>query len=215
MIRLLICDDQVFVCEGLKAIISTAPDIEVVGMAYNGEEALQQVEAVHPDIVLMDLKMPEMNGIQATRKIKETHPEVHVLVLTTYDFDEWVFEAIRAGANGYLLKDTPREQLFAAIRGTLDGKSFIDPAVAPKLLDQLSGSLPSIPNPEITRLLSERELEVLRLLAQGLSNTEIARQLFLSEGTVKNYVSTIFTKLNVSDRTQATIVALRNGLARL
>jgi DNA-binding NarL/FixJ family response regulator len=215
MIRLLICDDQVFVCEGLRAILSTDPCIEVVGMAYDGEEALGQAESLRPQIVLMDLKMPGMNGVQATRQMRERFPEMRILVLTTYDFDEWVFEAIRAGANGYLLKDTPREQLFAAIHGTVEGKSYIDPSVAAKLLDQFSGVLPVPANPQVSHLLSERELDVLRLIAGGLTNAEIAQRLFLSEGTVKNYVSAIFAKLEVSDRTQATIFALRNGLAKL
>jgi DNA-binding NarL/FixJ family response regulator len=215
MIRLLICDDQTFVCEGLRAILSTTSKIEIVGMAYNGEEAVQQVEALHPDIILMDLKMPLMNGIQATRIIKERFPEIFILVLTTYDFDEWVFEAIRAGANGYLLKDTPREQMFAAIYGTLEGKGYIDPSIAPKLLNQMNGTAPGAVNVELTRLLSEREFEVLRLLAQGLTNLEIAKRLFLSEGTIKNYVSAIFSKINVADRTQATIFALRNRIAKL
>ncbi len=215
MLRLLICDDQAFVCEGLRAILSTSANIEVVGLANDGEEALRQVEELHPQLVLMDLKMPVMNGIQATRIIKERFPDVRVLVLTTYDFDEWVFEAIRAGANGYLLKDTPREQLFAAIFGTMEGKGYIDPSIAPKLLDQISGTAPAIPNVELTRMLSERELDVLRLLAQGLTNPEIAKRLFLSEGTIKNYVSAIFTKINAADRTQATIFALRNGIAKL
>jgi DNA-binding NarL/FixJ family response regulator len=215
MIRLLICDDQTFVCEGLRAILGTSGKIEVVGMAYNGEEAVQQVDALHPDIVLMDLKMPVMNGVQAIRVIKERFPEVYILVLTTYDFDEWVFEAIRAGANGYLLKDTPREQMFTAIYGTVEGKGYIDPSIAPRLLNQISGSAPAVTNVEQTRLLSERELDVLRLLAQGLNNQEIAKRLFLSEGTIKNYVSAIFTKINVPDRTQATIFALRNGIAKL
>ncbi|MCE1253666.1 MAG: response regulator transcription factor [Anaerolineae bacterium] len=215
MIRLLICDDQSFVCEGLRAILSTFTEIEVIGLAYDGEEALQKVEKLTPDIVLMDLKMPVMNGIQATRIIKQRFPDIRVLVLTTFDFDEWVFEAVRAGANGYLLKDTPREQLYAAIMGTVAGKGYIDPNVAPKLLDQFSGTQPVAPNLELTRLLSERELEVLKLLAEGKTNAEIAGQLFLSEGTIKNYVSAIFTKINVADRTQATIFALRNGLAHL
>ena len=215
MIRLLICDDQTFVCEGLRAILSTTAKIEVVGLAYNGEEAVQRVEALHPDIVLMDLKMPVLNGIQATRMIKERFPEIFVLVLTTYDFDEWVFEAIRAGANGYLLKDTPREQMFEAIYGTVEGKGYIDPSIAPKLLNQINGIPPTATNVELTRLLSERELDVLRLLAQGLTNLEIAKRLFLSEGTIKNYVSAIFAKINVPDRTQATIFALRNGIAKL
>jgi DNA-binding NarL/FixJ family response regulator len=215
MIRLLLCDDQVFVCEGLRAILSTSANIEVVGMAYDGEDVLRKVEDLNPDIVLMDLKMPVMNGIQATKLIKERFPQTYVLILTTYDFDEWVFEAIRAGANGYLLKDTPREQLFLAIQGTVEGKGYVDPAIMPKLLDQLSGVQPSAPNEKLTRSLTEREMEILRLIAQGLINSEIASQLFLSEGTVKNYVSSIFSKINVSDRTQATIFALRNGLAKL
>lgn len=215
MTRLVLCDDQVFVCEGLNAILGTAPDIEVVGMAYDGEEVLQLVEKLQPDLVLMDLKMPGLSGVQATRQIHQRFPHIKVLVLTTYDFDEWVLEAVRAGANGYLLKDTPREQLFAAIRGTMQGKSFIDPAVAPKLLNHLSSSPPASPKDEAAGLLSERELEVLQLVAQGLSNLEIAQQLYLSEGTVKNYVSAIFAKTNVTDRTQATLFALRNGLAKL
>jgi len=215
MTRVVLCDDQVFVCEGLNAILGTAPDIEVVGMAYDGEEALQLVERLQPDLVLMDLKMPGLSGVQATRQIHRRFPHIKVLVLTTYDFDEWVLEAVRAGANGYLLKDTPREQLFAAIRGTVQGKSFIDPAVAPKLLNHLSSSPPASPKDEAAGLLSERELEVLQLVAQGLSNLEIAQKLYLSEGTVKNYVSAIFTKTNVTDRTQATLFALRNGLAKL
>ena len=215
MTRVVLCDDQVFVCEGLNAILGTAPDIEVVGMAYDGEEALQLVERLQPDLVLMDLKMPGLSGVQATRQIHQRFPHIKVLVLTTYDFDEWVLEAVRAGANGYLLKDTPREQLFAAIRGTVQGKSFIDPAVAPKLLNHLSSSPPASPKDEAAGLLSERELEVLQLVAQGLSNLEIAQKLYLSEGTVKNYVSAIFTKTNVTDRTHDNLFALRNGLAKL
>jgi DNA-binding NarL/FixJ family response regulator len=215
MTRVVLCDDQVFVCEGLNAILGTAPDIEVVGMAYDGEEALQLVERLQPDLVLMDLKMPVLSGVQATRQIHQNFPQIKILVLTTYDFDEWVLEAVRAGANGYLLKDTPREQLFAAIRGTMQGKSFIDPAVAPKLLNHLSSSPPASPKDDAAGLLSERELEVLQLVAQGLSNLEIAQKLYLSEGTVKNYVSAIFAKINVTDRTQATLFALRNGLAKL
>jgi DNA-binding NarL/FixJ family response regulator len=136
---------------------------------------------------------------------------VHVLVLTTYDFDEWVFDAIRSGAAGYLLKDTPRQALVDAILGTAAGKSYIDPNVAGKLLDQVSRGA-AMPNPSLETLLSERELEVLRLLAQGLSNTDIAHRLYLSEGTVRNYVSAILTKLEVSDRTQAAVLALRSGL---
>jgi two-component system, NarL family, response regulator LiaR len=215
MIRLLICDDQVVVCEGLRAILSTVPEMNVIGVAYDGEEAVRLVEKLRPDIVLMDLKMPVMNGIQATREVRTRFPQIKVLVLTTYDFDDWVFDSIRSGASGYLLKDTPRDQLVAAIRGTVDGKSYIDPSVASKLLSKVGQMAPLSPDPALLNLFSERELDVLRLLANGLTNTEIATRLYLSEGTVRNYVSSIFTKLGVSERTQAAVVALRNGLAEL
>jgi DNA-binding NarL/FixJ family response regulator len=160
----------------------------------------------------MDLRMPEMNGIQATRALRERHPEVGVLVLTTYDADEWVFDAVRAGASGYLLKDTPREGLVAAIEGTAAGETHVDPAIAGKLFRQVARSPAPTAQP-LAAELSARELQVLRLLARGLNNADIARQLFLSEGTVRNYVSAILSKLDVSDRTQAAVLALRHGLA--
>ena len=215
MIRVLIVDDQMVVCEGLQAILSTAPDVEVLGSAANGEEAVEMVERLLPDVVLMDLKMPVMNGAQATREILSRFPAVKVLVLTTYDFDDWVFDAIRSGASGYLLKDTPRDQLIAAIRGTAAGKTYVDPAVAGKLLSAAGQARHPGPDPQLAAQFSERELDVLRLLAVGLTNTEIARRLFLSEGTVRNYVSAIFGKLGVSERTQAAVIALRGGLADL
>jgi len=211
MIRVLICDDQAVVCEGLKAILSTADTIEVVGVANNGEQAVDAVAKLHPDVVLMDLKMPVMTGVQATRLIHTQYPEVHVLVLTTYDFDEWVFDAIRNGAAGYLLKDTPRETLVSAIQGTAAGKTYIDPSVAGKLFNQIThGSAP--PDSSIVNTLSEREREILRCLAGGMSNSDIAQHLFLSEGTVRNYVSSVLTKLGVADRTQAAVLALRAGI---
>jgi NarL family two-component system response regulator LiaR len=214
MVRVLICDDQVVVCEGLKAILSTVHAIEVVGVAYDGEEAVKLVSQLHPDVALMDLKMPLMNGIQATRVICAQYPTTRVLVLTTYDFDEWVFDAIRAGAAGYLLKDTPRDSLVAAIMGTASGKTFVDPAVAGKLFTQVSrGSAP--PSIELASILSDREMDVLRHLARGLNNTDIAQKLFLSEGTVRNYVSSILNKLEVADRTQAAVLAMRAGLVNL
>jgi DNA-binding NarL/FixJ family response regulator len=214
MIRVLICDDQTIVSEGLRVILGADPEIEVVGMANDGAEAVERVSLLKPDVVLMDLKMPVMNGIQATRLIREQHPGVRVLVLTTYDADEWVFDAIRSGASGYLLKDTPREGLLAAVKGTAAGQTHVDPVVAGKLFTHVSqGSQP--PDPAIANALTERERDVLRLLARGLSNTDIAERLFLSEGTVRNYVSGIFAKLGVSDRTQAAVLALRYGLADL
>jgi len=210
-IRVLICDDQMVVRMGLRAILSTAPGIEVVGEARDGSEALALVETTSPDVVLMDLKMPVSNGVEATAAIRERHPGVGVLVLTTYDADEWVFDAIRAGASGYLLKDTPREGLVKAIEGTAAGETHVDPAVAGKLFRQVARG----PAPAATALaasLSPREREVLALLARGLNNADIARRLYLSEGTVRNYVSAILSKLDVSDRTQAAVLALRHGL---
>jgi DNA-binding NarL/FixJ family response regulator len=213
-IRLLICDDQDIVCEGLRAMFAPVPQIEVVGVAKNGIEALDLTGRFHPDLVLMDLKMPKMNGIQATKAIREKFPEVHVLVLTTYDADEWVINAIRNGAAGYLLKDTPQEELVKAIINTAQGWNPIDPQVAGKLLDRVAQQPPALyADQTIISQLSEREREVLQLLANGLGNAEIAKTLFLSEGTVKNYVSVIFSKLGVTDRTQAAILAIRAGLA--
>jgi DNA-binding NarL/FixJ family response regulator len=212
VIRVLICDDQAIVCEGLQAILSTAQDIEVVGTANDGAQAAEMVAEVQPDVVLMDLKMPVMNGVQATRLIQEKNPHVRVLVLTTYDADEWVFDAVRSGASGYLLKDTPREKLIEAIRDTATGKTPVDPNVAGKLFAQVAQGV-APPDTSIAEDLSEREREVLGLLARGMTNAEIAKRLDLSEGTVRNYVSAVLAKLDVPDRTQAAVLALRYGLA--
>lgn len=214
MTRVLICDDQEVVLEGLQTILRSAPEIEVVGTAQDGGEALEKIPQAQPNVVLMDLKMPGMNGIQATRQIRDRFPNVYVLVLTTYDADEWVFDAIRSGASGYLLKDTPRQELIAAVKGTASGKSHIDPHVAGKLLNHISHSAP-VPQSTITDKLNERELAVLKLLARGLSNADIAQRLYLSEGTIKNYVSSILSKLDVADRTQAAVIAMRYGLTDL
>jgi DNA-binding NarL/FixJ family response regulator len=209
--KVLICDDQAIVCEGLSRILNTDPELEVVGIAYNGEEALTLIPDSRPDLVLMDLKMPLMNGVIATRKIREKYPHIHVLVLTTYDDDEWIFDAIRGGAAGYLLKDTPPKELIIAIKGTIEGKSYIDPSIGAKVLTQVAAQKKPEPLPS-TFTLSDREFEVLNLVAQGLTNADIAQKLFLTEGTVRNYTSEIFKKLGVSDRTQAAIVAIRYGL---
>ena len=211
MIRVLICDDQDVVREGLSVILSTAPGIEVVGMAEDGARAVELTEKHRPDIILMDLNMPGVNGIQATRMIRERFPSARILALTTYDADEWVFDAIRAGAAGYLLKDTPRAGLIKAVEGTVSGQTFVDPSVAGKLFAHVAGTT-VVHDTTVAESLSPREREILRLLADGLPNTEIAKQLFLSEGTVRNYVSGIFTKLGVTDRTQAAVIALRHGL---
>ena len=215
MIRVLICDDQWIVCEGLEAILESDPEIEVVGTAHDGSEAIEAISETQPDVVLMDLKMPGMNGIQATLEIARQHPHVKVLVLTTYGADEWVFDAIRSGAAGYLLKGTPRVSLIAAIKGTAAGQTHIDPAIAGKLFDRIAQAQPSPASMVLADALSDRELEVLSLLARGFSNAEIASQLSLSQGTVRNYVSAVLAKLDVADRTQAAVLALRYGLVDL
>jgi DNA-binding NarL/FixJ family response regulator len=212
VIRVLIVDDQEIVCEGLHVVLSASPNIEVVGMAHDGAKAVELVESLRPDLVLMDLKMPLMNGVQATHAIKTQHPETAVLILTTYDEDEWVVDAIRAGANGYLLKDTGREEVVAAIEGVIAGKTPVDPGVAEKLFKYVRYGVPSQSN--LADLLSERELSVLRLLATGLTNAAIADRLHLSEGTVRNHVTSILAKLNVTDRAQATALAWRYGLVQ-
>lgn len=214
MIRVLVCDDQAIVCEGLRVILGTASGIEVVSVAHDGAQALELIPEAKPDVVLMDLKMPGMNGIQATRLIREQHPQVRVLVLTTYDADEWVFDAIRSGASGYLLKDTPREELIAAVKETAEGKTPVDSNVAGKLFAHIAQSTPA-PDTSVADSLSDREREVLRLLARGLSNAEIAKRLYLSEGTIRNYVSGVLAKLGVADRTQAAVLALQYGLVDL
>jgi len=212
MIRVLIVDDQAVVAEGLRVILTTAPTIEVVGLAYNGAQAIELVEKLKPDLVLMDLKMPVMNGIRATQAIRERYPEKYVLVLTTYDSDEWVFDAIRAGASGYLLKDSDGDDIIAAIEGTVEGKTHIDPGVADKLLSLARQQVE--PDLALFAELSKREIIVLKHMARGLTNTDIAEKLHLAEGTVRNHVSTIINKLAVEDRTQAAALAWYHGLVQ-
>jgi DNA-binding NarL/FixJ family response regulator len=212
MVRVLICDDQDIICEGLRKILESDPDIRVTGIAVDGQEAIERVRADPPNVVLMDLKMPRMNGVQATRAIRQSHPEVRVLVLTTYAEDDWLFDAIRSGASGYLLKDTPRNELLDAVKGTAAGKSYVDPAVMGKILSHVEQG-PQSESPPSAIHLTQREHDILRLLTRGLTNADIAQQLYLSEGTVRNYTSAIFEKLGVSDRTQAAVAAIRMGLA--
>jgi DNA-binding NarL/FixJ family response regulator len=215
VIRVLIADDQAIARQGLQVILSVERDIEVVGLARDGQEAVEMAEAFHPDLVLMDLKMPRLNGVQASKAIKEKFPNMSILVLTTYDMDDWVANAIRNGANGYLLKDTPPQELVTAIRGTVQGKSYVDPNVAGKVLQQMQHSPVAPPRLELSEALTERELDVLKLLARGLTNQEIAGALHLSEGTVRNYLSTLFGKLGVSDRTKAAVLAIHYGLIQV
>lgn len=210
--KILLCDDQAVIRDGLEMLLSLEKDFQVVGLAQDGVDAVELAGQKQPDLILMDLKMPMMNGIEATREIRAKYPQIKILVLTTYDDDEWVFDAIRAGASGYLLKDTSRQKIVEAIRGTLDGKSFVDPAVAGKLLNHVA-SKQTQPASLLTDKLTERELDVLRLIARGFTNGEIAAQLHLSEGTVRNHVSAILEKLGVSDRTQAAVIAIQHGLS--
>lgn len=209
--KVIICDDQAIVRDGLVMLLKLEPDIDIVGTAENGAEAVEMVADKGADLVLMDLKMPIMNGVEATRQITMKYPEVKVLVLTTYADDEWVFDAIQAGASGYLLKDTAREELIRAVRGTVAGKTYVDPSVAGKVLEQVSSGQTQ-PATLITAKLTEREAEVLRLIAKGLNNADIADRLFLSDGTVRNHVSAILAKLGVNDRTQAAVIAIQHGL---
>ena len=209
--KVIICDDQDIVRDGLELLLKLEADIDIVGIATDGAEAVEMALQRKPDLVLMDLKMPVMNGVDATREIKAKCPGVKVLVLTTFSTDDWVFDAIRAGASGYILKDTPREGVLNAIRGTVEGKTYVDPAIAGKVLGEITWAKKK-PAALITSKLTEREVEVLTLLARGISNEDIAKQLFLSEGTVRNHIGSIIDKLGVSDRTQAALMAVQHGL---
>lgn len=209
--KVIICDDQALVREGLEMLLNLDQDIEVVATAENGFDALKLVEQHTPHLVLMDLKMPVMNGIEATREIRRKHPQVKVLVLTTYDHDDWLFDAIRAGASGYLLKDAKREEIIRAIKGTLDGKTYLDPKIAGKVMDNVNSDR-KIVSSRLREALTDREWDVLSEVAKGFTNSEIAERLHLSEGTIRNHVSAILTKLNLTDRTQAAILAVKHGL---
>jgi DNA-binding NarL/FixJ family response regulator len=209
--KILLCDDQAVIRDGLEMLLNLEKDFQVVGAAQDGAEAVELAGQKSPDLILMDLKMPVMNGIEATREIRAKFPHIKIIILTTYDEDEWVFDAIRAGASGYLLKDTSRQQIVEAIRGTMDGKSFVDPAIAGKLLNQVASKQVQ-PTSILAEKLTERELDVLRLIAKGINNSEIANRLHLSDGTVRNHVSAILEKLGVSDRTQAAVIAIQHGL---
>jgi len=211
LIKILIADDHPVVREGLAAMLSREADIDVVGEAADGQEAVDRVGSLRPDIVLMDLQMPRLNGVDAIRQIRERHPEVQMIVLTTYSDDDSIFQGIAAGARGYLLKDAPRDELFRAVRAVARGESLLQPAVATKLLDRFSRGKTAPAQDALT----ERELDVLRLLAKGSANKEIGNKLHISESTVKTHVANIFQKLDVSDRTEAVTVALTRGLIKL
>lgn len=206
-IQLVIADDHLVVRDGLRGMLDSQPDFEVVGEAADGEAAVRQTMKLEPDVVLMDLRMPVMDGVAAIREIKERKSGVQVLVLTTYDSDADILLAIEAGATGYLLKDTSREELYRAVRAAARGESVLAPTVAARLMGQMRA-------PSEERL-SERELEVLQLVSEGASNSEIAKRLHISQATVKSHLVHIFGKLGVSDRTAAVTTALQRGILRL
>jgi DNA-binding NarL/FixJ family response regulator len=213
-IRILLVDDQPLFREGLRTLLSVHPDFEVVGEAANGEEAIRLVRLLLPSVVLMDLQMPVLDGVAATRRLHEEQPDCRVIVLTTFDDDEMVFDGLRAGAVGYLLKDAPSEKLAEAIRVAARGETFLQPSVAAKVVAEFARlTKKAVVTPtSLVDPLSERELEILRLIAQGASNREIAGTLFLAEGTVKNHVTNILGKLEVRDRTQAALKAKESSL---
>lgn len=210
-IRILIVDDHPLIREGLRAVLETQPDMELVGEAWDGNEAVARALALKPDVVLMDLALPRKDGIEAMREILHGVPGVRVLVLSNYLDDDKVFGALKAGAKGYILKETGSQELRQAVRSVYQGKAALDPAVQRKLVDQLAGisSSDSLPENELT----ERELEVLRLMARGFTNPQIAARLSVAEGTVRFHVSNVLRKLGMENRTQAVLYALQKGLA--
>ena len=215
-IRVLLCDDQALVRSGFRMILETREDLEVVGEAEDGVQALELAWRQLPDVVLMDVRMPRLDGVEATRRLVAAGSETRVLILTTFDLDEYVFEALRAGASGFLLKDVQPAQLVDAVRVVAHGEALLAPTVTRRLLDRFAGSLPGAPEPPAPELaeLTDRECEVLALLAEGLSNAELAERLFLSETTVKTHVSSILRKLGLRDRVQAVVLAYQAGLVR-
>jgi len=214
MIRILLVDDQPLFREGLRTLLSLQPDFEMVGEAGNGEEAVHLAEQYRPDVVLMDVQMPVLDGVAATRRIHAALPDCRIIMLTTFDDDEHVFDGLRAGAVGYLLKDAPSAKLAEAIRAAARGESFLQPSVAAKVVAEFARlGESSTPKPQpLIEPLSDREIEILKLLAHGDSNKEIAAALFIAEGTVKNHVTNILGKLGVRDRTQAALKAKELGL---
>ncbi len=212
LIRVLIADDHAIVRKGIRALLAEVADVQVVGEASDGQEAVTRAAALRPDVILMDLVMPNLDGIEATRQIKSQQPDSRILVLTSFATDDKVFPAIKAGALGYLLKDSEPEDLITAIRNIQRGQPFLHPSIARKVLEELSHPAPNPPTPEP---LTERELEVLQLVAQGLSNQAIAEKLVIGEATVRTHIGNIFTKLHLANRVQAALYALRKCLSSL
>lgn len=223
MTRLLLVDDQTLIRQGIRVLLMTEPGMEVVGEAANGREALEMVERLRPEVVLMDIRMPEMDGVAATREITRRFPDIGVIILTTFDDEEYIFEGLRAGARGYLLKDISSEDMADAVRVVAKGGALIQPSITRKVLSEFArlsqpasaapAATAPAPHPQaLPEPLTERELEVLRCIAGGLSNREIAEKLVITEGTVKNHVSNLIAKLSVRDRTQALLKAKELGI---
>ncbi|MFN8035790.1 MAG: response regulator transcription factor [Acidimicrobiia bacterium] len=216
MIRVTVVDDQALVRSGFVVLLNSAPDVEVVGEASNGREAVELVRAERPDVVLMDIRMPEMDGLEATRAIVRDLAATRVLILTTFDLDEYVYEALRAGASGFLLKDTLPTELLAAVRVVAAGEALLAPRVTKRLIEQFveqeQPAAPAVAPDPALRTLTEREAEVLAAVARGLSNAEIAEELFMSHATAKTHVSHLLTKLDARDRAQLVVRAYENGV---
>jgi DNA-binding NarL/FixJ family response regulator len=213
MIRVVVADDQALVRGGFRLILETQPDIEVVGEAADGREAVARTQEQRPDVVLMDIRMPGMNGLEATRRLMTTQNPPRVLILTTFDLDEYVYDALRAGASGFLLKDVRPEQLADAVRAIATGDTLLAPAITRRLVEQyLRRPAPGSRTPPGLGELTDRELDVLRLLARGKSNQQIASALFLGESTVKTHLTHLFAKLGLHDRAQAVVLAYETGL---
>lgn len=212
MIRVLVCEDETIVRQGLVAILSMQPSITVVGEAADGEDALEQVEAHKPDVVLIDVRMPVMDGVQATQQITARYPRTRVIILTTFDYEEYVLEGVKAGASGYVLKDTSADELVRTIRRVHRGEHFIQAAVAGRILVDMMKPSTAAPADAGGVALTEREIAILTRLSQGMSNREVAADLSLSEGTIKNYVSVILSKLQVTNRIQAINIARERKL---
>ncbi|HEY9685304.1 MAG TPA: response regulator transcription factor [Oculatellaceae cyanobacterium] len=210
MIRILIVDDQNLVREGMASLLSLEEDLEVIGQASNGEEACQLADTLSPDVVLMDVRMPVCDGVTASGIIHSKHPKIKIIVLTTFDEEEYIMLALQRGASGYLLKDTPSEQVAAVIRSVFAGHTLLGPTITPKVLSHLTAVRSEPKKADYTAILTTREIDVLKLLGQGKSNREISRELNITEGTVKNHITKIFNQVGVRDRTQAALWVQQN-----
>jgi DNA-binding NarL/FixJ family response regulator len=211
--RVLLADDQELFREGVRLILETTQDISVIGEAADGFDAVRQARLLQPDVVLMDIRMPRLDGLEATRRILAERSQARVIVLTTFDLDEYFYAAMKAGASGFLLKDLRRDQLIAAIRTAAAGDALLAPAVTRRLVERFCGEPPPADGlPESMAALTTRELEVLKLVARGLSNRQIGESLFLSEATVKTHLAHVYAKLSVRDRVQAVVLAYETGL---